>query len=74
MDANYQSNDIQDAINKCLYDDSFRQICFGCENPYGEGDAGIKIAEILSTVNLDGKEILRKEMLNKGLERDGWYN
>ena len=74
VDANYQSNDIQDAINKCLYDDSFRQICFGCENPYGEGDAGIKIAEILSTISLDGKEILRKEMLNKGLERDGWYS
>lgn len=73
LDADYDSDQIKTAINKCLFDDKFRNISHNCSNPYGEGDAGIKIAEVLSKVSLDSKTILRKEMLNQGKEKDGWY-
>lgn len=73
LDADYDSDQIKSAINKCLFDDEFRKISYNCSNPYGEGDAGIKIAEVLSQVSLDSKTILRKEMLNQGKEEDGWY-
>ena len=43
-----------------------------CENPYGLGDAGIKIAEELARVPLD-TDLIRKRMTLKGVVKDGWY-
>ena len=73
IDADYDSKSIKTSINKCLYDNQFRDICSQCSNPYGEGDAGIKIAEVLSDVTLESKNILRKEMLNQGIAKDDWF-
>ena len=73
IDANYDYEEIKSAINKCLFDDSFKSISSKCSNPYGEGDAGIKIAEELSKVTLDKKKILRKEMMIEGNENNGWF-
>ena len=73
IDADYDVNEIKKAINSCLFDNNFRKICQNCSNPYGQGDAGIKIANVLSKIDLNNKTILRKEMLNQGMEKDGWY-
>lgn len=73
IDTNYDSQLIISAVEKCFNDMDFRRTCKKCVNPYGVGDAGKKIAKVLSEVNLDKTTILRKEMKNRGLEKDGWY-
>lgn len=72
IDADYNANEIFDKIKECCENDSFRNRCFKCLNPYGVGDAGIKIADILNKLSLD-KSILRKGMTLEGIENDGWF-
>lgn len=73
IEAEYDEFSIYDAINLCLNDENFRNISFSCVNPYGIGDAGIKIAKVLSGTKLNLKKLLRKEMMLSGIEKDGWY-
>lgn len=72
LDVEYSSEKIQEAIEKCLYDESFRVVCRRIENPYGVGNAGLKIAEILASVEINQK-LLRKRMTLIGEHRDGWH-
>lgn len=72
LDAAYNTNAIADAIRRCLFDDSFREVCRRAENPYWLGDAGPKIASVLSTVPLD-QNLIRKRMTLKGETKDGWF-
>jgi UDP-hydrolysing UDP-N-acetyl-D-glucosamine 2-epimerase len=72
IDAPYEAAAIEAALRRSLFDDAFRKICHECENPYGVGDAGIKVADALARVPLDDK-ILRKRMTIAGEVRDGWY-
>ena len=72
IDAGYDATDIESAIIKCLFDQKFRQKCREAENPYGIGDAGPKIANVLAEVDLNEKLIL-KRMTLRGIERDGWF-
>jgi UDP-N-acetylglucosamine 2-epimerase (non-hydrolysing)/GDP/UDP-N,N'-diacetylbacillosamine 2-epimerase (hydrolysing) len=72
IDAGYDASAIEAAIRRCLFDDGFRAVCAGVENPYGVGDAGLKIANVLATVKLDGA-LLRKGMTLRGEQRDGWF-
>ena len=72
IDADYNHVDIYEATNKCLFDESFREICIAAENPYWMGDAGPKIANVLANTNLN-KDLIRKKMTLSGEERDGWY-
>jgi UDP-hydrolysing UDP-N-acetyl-D-glucosamine 2-epimerase len=72
IDAGYNSNEIYLAIERCLYDGSFREVCRTCHNPYGVGDAGKKIAEVLASVNI-GPELIRKRMTLLGEQQNGWY-
>lgn len=72
IDAGYDASAIEAAIRRCLFDDGFRAVCAGVENPYGVGDAGVKIANVLATVKLDGA-LLRKGMTLRGEQRDGWF-
>ncbi|MDX8400572.1 MAG: UDP-N-acetylglucosamine 2-epimerase [Gallionellaceae bacterium] len=72
IDADYDSEEIDVAIRKCLFDEEFRLLCRVAENPYWLGDAGPKIAEVLATVKLD-QQIIRKRMTLKGEMRDGWF-
>jgi len=72
VDADYDVNDIYSAVNKCLFDDEYRKICANCVNPYGIGDAGKKIAEVLASLKLDNK-VIRKGMTLRGeCNEDGW--
>jgi UDP-N-acetylglucosamine 2-epimerase (non-hydrolysing)/GDP/UDP-N,N'-diacetylbacillosamine 2-epimerase (hydrolysing) len=61
IDVDYDSPAIAMAIGKALEDDGFRGLCRTCENVYGEGDSGARIAEILATVPLD-HDLLQKRM------------
>ena len=46
IDVEYQSRDIKKAIDHQIKNGSY-----SCDNIYGDGDAGEKIAEILSKVD-----------------------
>jgi UDP-hydrolysing UDP-N-acetyl-D-glucosamine 2-epimerase len=72
IDAKYDVENIYRSIKKCLFDEEVRAKSFNTENPYGIGDAGPKIAEILANVSLD-QSLLRKKMFLKGEVSNGWY-
>ena len=60
IDCDYKEMDIYNSINKCLFDDEFRKHCRECSNPYGLGDAGEKIADILSKTKINDKLLTKK--------------
>jgi UDP-hydrolysing UDP-N-acetyl-D-glucosamine 2-epimerase len=72
IDTAYDEISITTAVEKGLFDESFRSVCRNTENPYYLGDAGKKIAAVLSSVALD-QYFIRKAMTNSGEEKDGWY-
>ena len=72
IDVGYDTNAIVTAVRRCLDDDMFRAECQACDNPYGVGDAGVKIADVLAATTLDAR-LLRKGMTLVGETRDGWY-
>ena len=72
IDAPYDTEAIYAAVRRCLEDDAFRRRCRTAPNPYWMGNAGRKIADVLSTVPLDGR-LLRKGMTLRGETRDGWF-
>jgi UDP-N-acetylglucosamine 2-epimerase (non-hydrolysing)/GDP/UDP-N,N'-diacetylbacillosamine 2-epimerase (hydrolysing) len=72
LDVSYDAESIHEAAQRALRDDDFRAQCWNSENPYGIGNAGLKIADILAKVPLD-QRLLRKRMTLKGEQRNGWY-
>jgi UDP-N-acetylglucosamine 2-epimerase (non-hydrolysing)/GDP/UDP-N,N'-diacetylbacillosamine 2-epimerase (hydrolysing) len=72
IDTDYSSKSIYTAIVTAMEDNDFRKACFNTHNPYYLGDAGRKIASILSTVTID-ESLIRKKMNLKGESKDGWY-
>lgn len=72
LDVDYNVESITDALRRCLYDEEFRSICRNAKNPYGLGDAGPKIAEVLATVPLN-QAILRKRFTLRGEAEGGWF-
>jgi UDP-hydrolysing UDP-N-acetyl-D-glucosamine 2-epimerase len=73
VDADYDEDAIYQALRLGLNDASFRERCAATKNPYGMGNSGKIIADVLSRVDLDPQVILRKGMTLKGVENDGWY-
>jgi UDP-hydrolysing UDP-N-acetyl-D-glucosamine 2-epimerase len=63
----YDQIQISEAIKKCLFDKSFREFCRSAQNPYGNGDAGRKIAAELSKVTLN-TSLIRKQMTISGFD------
>lgn len=61
LDTPYETEAILAAIRRCVEDEAFREHCRTCENPYGAGNAGPRIAEVLATVPLDSR-LLQKKM------------
>lgn len=61
LDTLYDAGEIYEAIRRCADDFEFRARCRGCRNPYGSGNAGVRIAEVLATMPL-GPNLLRKRM------------
>ncbi len=61
LDTGYKTQTILKAVHRSLFDEKFRKKCKDCRNPYGIGDAGKKIARILSKIPLD-KKLVQKRM------------
>jgi UDP-hydrolysing UDP-N-acetyl-D-glucosamine 2-epimerase len=72
LDVGYSADALEAAVRRCLFDDRFRLDCRSVENPYGIGDAGRKIADVLARVPID-QALLRKSMTLTGETRDGWF-
>jgi len=72
LDAPYDSQALEVATERCLFDDAFRTTCRDTVNPYYLGDAGRKVASVLAEVQLD-QALLRKAMTLKGETQGGWY-
>lgn len=61
LDVPYEAGAIEAALRRCAFDEDFRHHCATCENPYGAGNAGPRIAETLATMPID-TNLLRKRM------------
>jgi len=60
IDVGYDNDEIVAAIRRCIDDKAFIQQCQTCENPYGVGNAGRLIVDILATTAIDSKLIQKK--------------
>lgn len=58
--ADHNQEAIAAAIEKCISDSEFRDKVRACDNPYGDGRSGQRIAEILAGVELGRKLIVKK--------------
>jgi UDP-N-acetylglucosamine 2-epimerase (non-hydrolysing)/GDP/UDP-N,N'-diacetylbacillosamine 2-epimerase (hydrolysing) len=61
LDVGYDAKEIVAAVRRCVEDAAFRHACATCENPYGQGHAGPRIAEALATIELD-RALVQKKM------------
>ncbi len=52
---------IRQALDRCLYDNGFRESARTCSKPYGDGRAGERIADIIHRLDL-GQRLLRKQI------------
>lgn len=57
IDCDYATESVVAACKKALFDTDFRTACAACENPYGSGGTGEKIADILASVAIDARLI-----------------
>lgn len=60
----YDEGEIARALERCISDAAFREACRTCVNPYGNGGAGKKIADVLATAEL-GHRLVTKKMTLK---------
>lgn len=65
IDVGYDAEDILAACRRALWDEAFRQQCRVCENPYGRGHAGERIAEVLANVPLNAALIQKKMVFER---------
>lgn len=61
LHAGYDKDAIKRCIWRCLYDEDFKQHVRTCGNPYGAGNAGSRIAEVLATVEMSPR-LIQKQM------------
>lgn len=61
LDVGYNYINIKNAIYRCLDDSEFRDQVLRSINPYGTGNAGKQIAQVLATIKIDLK-LLQKKM------------
>ena len=62
IDVGYRSEEIADAIRRAVEDEALRQRFRECANPYGAGNAGAQVAEVLATIELN-LELVQKKMM-----------
>ena len=70
IDVKYDASAIYDAINHAMVNLDFIQQSKDGKNPYGQGNSGSKIAQVLSDIQLDGN-LLRKKMTLNGESQRG---
>jgi len=61
LDVGYSAEQIVAAVRRCIDGTEFRHRCQTCVNPYGAGNTGPKIVEVLATMPIDGR-LLKKKM------------
>lgn len=61
LDVPYDAHAIEAALRRSATDEGFRHQCATCDNPYGAGNAGPKITEVLATIPINA-DLLRKRM------------
>ena len=61
IDVDYKKYEIMKAIRKALCDKNFIKKVKSCKNPYGDGQTGKRIADILSKIKIN-KELLEKRI------------
>jgi UDP-N-acetylglucosamine 2-epimerase (non-hydrolysing)/GDP/UDP-N,N'-diacetylbacillosamine 2-epimerase (hydrolysing) len=61
LDVPYDARAIEAALRRSATDEAFRHQCATCDNPYGAGNAGPKITEVLATIPINA-DLLRKRM------------
>lgn len=61
IDVQYNKEQIISAIQKAVYDKDLRKQLINCKNPYGSGNTGRKIADILSKIKITNN-ILQKHL------------
>jgi UDP-N-acetylglucosamine 2-epimerase len=60
--VDYDADQIFEALDRCLNDEAFRDLARTCPNPYGDGNTGVRVAEILAEVDLDDPALLQKKL------------
>jgi GDP/UDP-N,N'-diacetylbacillosamine 2-epimerase (hydrolysing) len=60
INSGYTSEEIKQAIDKALSPE-FKAIAKNCVNPYGDGQSGKRIVEVLKSIQID-QQLLNKEM------------
>ena len=55
----HDRGEIVKATRRALYDEIYRNQVSGCNNPYGNGDASRQIADVLASVTLDQKLLIK---------------
>jgi len=61
IDVGYDRVEILAAIGRAVHDEGFRRQVAECVNPYGAGNAGPRIADVLATISID-RELIQKKM------------
>ena len=50
---------IVEAVRRAVFDDDYRRAVAACENPYGDGRSSERIADILATVDIDERLLVK---------------
>ncbi len=61
LDADHDPQAIAAALNTALRDEAFRDKVHHCTSPYGDGQAAVRILNVLRDTPLDGS-LIRKKM------------
>ncbi|MFH1451536.1 MAG: UDP-N-acetylglucosamine 2-epimerase [bacterium] len=61
IDTGYNYKSIVSAIQLSLYNEKYRRKCRICKNPYGKGQTGKRIADILSRIRVN-KSLIQKKI------------
>ncbi len=56
----HQTKSIQDAIDRCLHDETVRSRAKHCQNPYDYGGAGVRICKTLAEIDITDRLIRKK--------------
>jgi GDP/UDP-N,N'-diacetylbacillosamine 2-epimerase (hydrolysing) len=68
IDAIYDRKNIQECINKAIYNNKSRQKTKLCRNPYGDGNSSEKIVEILSKIDINENLLIKFNQKGKKIE------
>jgi GDP/UDP-N,N'-diacetylbacillosamine 2-epimerase (hydrolysing) len=60
IDVGHNKEEILKAVNKSLFDENFKEEVRKCVNPYGDGKSGLRIAEVLSKIELNEKLVQKR--------------